>query len=110
MPTTTSNSDIAISVRGLSKAYTIAHNAERHTTAAEALVHRLRHPFQRQEKETFWALKTCPSTSRAARWSGSSGATRAGKSAAKILSASPSDEAPPASRGAWELSKSAAFT
>ncbi len=45
-------------MRGLSKAYTITHNAERHTTAAEALVRRLRRPFQRQEKETFfWALK-----------------------------------------------------
>jgi lipopolysaccharide transport system ATP-binding protein len=56
MPTTSKN-DVAISVRGLSKAYTITHNAAQHTTAAEALVHRLRRPFRRQEKETFWALK-----------------------------------------------------
>ena len=49
--------DVAISVRGLSKAYTIAHNAERHVTLAEAALHRLRHPFQKQQKETFWALR-----------------------------------------------------
>jgi len=49
--------DIAISVRGLSKAYTITHNAERHVTLAEATLHRLRHPFQKQQKETFWALR-----------------------------------------------------
>ena len=52
-----SSSDIAVSVRGLSKAYTIVHSGEKHTTAAEALIHRLKNPFQRQEKETFWALK-----------------------------------------------------
>ena len=52
-----SASEIAVSVRGLSKAYIITHNAEKHTRITEALVHRLRNPFQRQEKETFWALK-----------------------------------------------------
>lgn len=52
-----SSSDIAVSVRGLSKSYTIAHNAAKHTTAREALMHRLRHPFQRADTETFWALK-----------------------------------------------------
>ena len=52
-----SSSDIAVAVRGLSKSYNIAHNAVRHTTAAEALISRLRHPFQKQERETFWALK-----------------------------------------------------
>ncbi len=52
-----SSSDVAVSVRGLSKAYTIAHDAAKHTTAREALMHRLRHPFQRAETETFWALK-----------------------------------------------------
>src|SRR4051812_38140711 len=49
--------DIAISVRGLSKAYTIAHNQERHITLAEAALARLKNPFRRVEKETFWALK-----------------------------------------------------
>ena len=52
-----SASDIAVSVRGLSKSYTIAHNAQQHTTAAEALVSKLRHPFQKPDKETFWALR-----------------------------------------------------
>ncbi|BCM88576.1 teichoic acids export ATP-binding protein TagH [Abditibacteriota bacterium] len=52
-----SSKDIAVSVRGLSKAYTIAHNAPKHTMVGEALMHRLKHPFQRAEKETFWALK-----------------------------------------------------
>ena len=52
-----SSSEIAVSVRGLSKAYTIAHNAARHTTAGEALMHRLKHPLHRAEKETFWALR-----------------------------------------------------
>jgi lipopolysaccharide transport system ATP-binding protein len=52
-----SSSDIAVSVRGLSKSYTIAHNAGKHTTAAEALVSKLRNPFHKTEKEMFWALK-----------------------------------------------------
>lgn len=52
-----SRSDIAISVRGLGKAYTIAHNQSQHTTAAEALMSRLRRPLQRARTETFWALK-----------------------------------------------------
>jgi len=47
---------VAVSVRGLSKSYTIAHNAQKHTTAGEALMHRLRHPFEKTERETFWAL------------------------------------------------------
>jgi lipopolysaccharide transport system ATP-binding protein len=49
--------DIAISVRNLSKSYSIAHNATNHTTLAEALMHRLRRPMQRAERETFWALR-----------------------------------------------------
>ncbi len=52
-----SSSDVAVSVRGLSKSYTIAHNAENHTTAAEALIHRLKNPLSRPNTETFWALK-----------------------------------------------------
>ena len=52
-----SSSDVAVSVRGLSKSYTIAHNAENHTTAAEALMHRLKNPLAKPETETFWALK-----------------------------------------------------
>ena len=52
-----SGSDIAISVRGLSKTYTISHNREQHITLAETLLERAKHPFKRTEKETFWALK-----------------------------------------------------
>src|SRR3954463_3929831 len=53
-----SNSGIAVSVRGLSKAYTIAHNGgERHVTLAEQMLSRLRNPFKRAETETFWALR-----------------------------------------------------
>src|SRR4051794_37460451 len=52
-----SSGDIAVSVRGLSKAYTIAHNAERQVTLAEQMLQRLRNPFKRAQTETFWALK-----------------------------------------------------
>jgi lipopolysaccharide transport system ATP-binding protein len=52
-----SSSEIAVSVRGLSKAYTIAHSAPQHTTLGEALIHRLKHPTRRVQKETFWALR-----------------------------------------------------
>ncbi|MCU1456284.1 MAG: ATP-binding cassette protein [Actinomycetia bacterium] len=52
-----SSSDLAISVRGLSKAYTIRHQAEHHITLAEQLLDRARHPFSRQERETFWAVQ-----------------------------------------------------
>src|SRR5438067_1255005 len=49
--------DIAISVRGLSKAYTLAHNTAKHSTLAEMLLHRMRRPFAKAPKETFWALR-----------------------------------------------------
>jgi lipopolysaccharide transport system ATP-binding protein len=52
-----SKSDIAISVKGLSKAYTISHNAPRRATFGETVMKRLRSPFARPETETFWALK-----------------------------------------------------
>ena len=52
-----SSNDIAVAVRGLSKSYTIAHNAAKHTMLGEALAHRLKNPLQRPETETFWALK-----------------------------------------------------
>src|SRR6516164_9108507 len=50
-------SEIAVNVRGLSKSYTVNHNAASHSTLAEAMLHRFRHPFERMERETFWALK-----------------------------------------------------
>jgi lipopolysaccharide transport system ATP-binding protein len=49
--------DIAVSVRGVNKSYTIAHQKAKHSTLAETLLHRLRHPFRRDELETFSALK-----------------------------------------------------
>lgn len=51
-----SSSDIAVSVRGVSKAYTISHNEERHVTLAETVLARLKDPFKRAQRETFWAL------------------------------------------------------
>jgi lipopolysaccharide transport system ATP-binding protein len=55
MTSTTSN--LAISIRGLSKAYAIHHQSPRRQTFGEALVDRLRHPLGRGRSETFWALK-----------------------------------------------------
>lgn len=51
-----SSNDIAVSVRGLSKAYSIAHQ-QHQTTIREALLQKVRHPFQKIERETFWALR-----------------------------------------------------
>ena len=56
MSSNRTSSDVAVSVRGLSKSYSIAKNAAKHTTAGEALMYKLRHPFAREERETFWAL------------------------------------------------------
>jgi lipopolysaccharide transport system ATP-binding protein len=54
-----SSNTVAISVRGLGKKYTIAHNSTRSTSLREAIMQRLRHPFGdgQQERETFWALR-----------------------------------------------------
>src|SRR5580765_4539687 len=52
-----SSKDLAISIKGLRKSYRLAHNRARPSTLAEALIARIRRPFQRQETETFWALK-----------------------------------------------------
>ena len=52
-----SASDVAVAVRDLSKAYTIAHQGEKHVTLAETLLARARRPFARPATETFWALK-----------------------------------------------------
>ncbi len=53
-----STSDIAVSVRGLSKAYTIARlgGGGGHVTLAEAALARLRNPLRRSPTETFHAL------------------------------------------------------
>ena len=47
----------AISVRGVSKSYTIGHRTQAHSTLAETLLHRLRVPFEKTPRETFWALR-----------------------------------------------------
>jgi len=49
-------SDVAVSVRGLSKSYSIAKNAVQHSTMGEALMHKLKNPLTKAERETFWAL------------------------------------------------------
>jgi lipopolysaccharide transport system ATP-binding protein len=49
-------SDIAISVRGLSKSYTIARNEEKHVTLAETALAWAKNPLRRPKTETFWAL------------------------------------------------------
>ncbi len=51
-----SSSELAVSVRGVSKSYTLAHNAPKHSTAAEALAGAFK-PRRRPQTETFWALK-----------------------------------------------------
>lgn len=52
-----SGNDLAVSVRGLSKSYTIWHNREQSSTLAETMLQRVRHPLLRSErKETFVAL------------------------------------------------------
>ena len=52
-----SSNSLAVSVRNLSKSYTIAHNEVRHSTASEALIHGIKNFRKRSTKETFWALK-----------------------------------------------------
>ncbi|HEX4794869.1 MAG TPA: ABC transporter ATP-binding protein [Humisphaera sp.] len=51
-----SSSDVAIAVRGLSKAYTIRKGANDHNTLAETMLARVRHPFRRPASERFYAL------------------------------------------------------
>lgn len=50
-------SELAVAVRRLSKAYTIAHAAARPTTLGEAIAGWVRNPLRRQQRETFWALQ-----------------------------------------------------
>lgn len=52
-----SDRDTAVSVRGLSKSFTIEHDSVKHTTMASALLHALRKPLSSSRFETFWALK-----------------------------------------------------
>jgi lipopolysaccharide transport system ATP-binding protein len=52
-----SSSELAFSVRGLSKAYTIRHNQSDHITLAEVALDRVKHPLRRSARERFWALR-----------------------------------------------------
>ncbi len=54
--TDTASRNAAVSVRGLSKSYSIAKNAAQHSTIGEALMHKLKNPLAKAERETFWAL------------------------------------------------------
>ncbi|HEX4792719.1 MAG TPA: ABC transporter ATP-binding protein [Humisphaera sp.] len=50
--------DVAISIRGLSKAYTISHENIARRTFGEAVMRRIRRPLgDRRRAETFWALR-----------------------------------------------------
>jgi lipopolysaccharide transport system ATP-binding protein len=52
-----SSKDLAIAVRGLSKAYTIAHKRERPVTLGQAINQWARNPFRKTDTEVFWALR-----------------------------------------------------
>lgn len=51
-----SSDPMAISVRGLTKNYSIRSASSGHTTLAEVAVHRIRHPLSRAPRQTFTAL------------------------------------------------------
>src|SRR4051812_19947963 len=52
-----SSNDLAVAVRGVGKRYELFHKGSQCTTLGEAVMHTIRHPFQRVERESFWALE-----------------------------------------------------
>lgn len=52
-----SSSEIAISIRGLAKSYELMHKAKARPTFRDVVMDRLKNPFQKQQRETFWALQ-----------------------------------------------------
>lgn len=54
---TPTTSDIVMRIRGVGKAYTIKRGVENQSTLAEQTLQRLRNPFKRANKDTFWALQ-----------------------------------------------------